>query len=365
VNHPTATSERRSADTDTFRHDRVTATVASPLDVTLDLPRAALSVNGVTRHIGGRDVVDHVSFDVADGELVVIVGPSGCGKSSLLRSIAGLDPVVAGHIVLDGSDVSALPPEKRRIGLVFQDHALFPHRRVDQNIAFGLTHLDRGARARRVDELLELVRLPGVADRYPHELSGGEQQRIALARALAPDPAVVLLDEPFASLDPSLRDDVRNDVIEALRLRNAAAVLVTHDREEALALGDRVAVMSAGRMLQIDRPDVVYERPIDQFVATFLGEASFLPDPDRPGVTMMARPHDLTLSSDARSTDGAADRVTARRYLGAAWRYTVERSDGSVVDVDLAGGPTTTPLDVGDTCTVVVDAGHPLHRLPA
>ena len=351
------------SDATATRFPKATTTVTVPhsMDAKLDQPQVALSVNGVTRHIGGRDVVDEVSFDVADGELVVIVGPSGCGKSTLLRAIAGLDPMVAGHIVLDGRDITALPPEKRRIGLVFQDHALFPHRRVDQNIAFGLTHLDRGARGRRVDELLELVRLPGVAKRYPHELSGGEQQRIALARALAPDPAVVLLDEPFASLDPSLRDDVRTDVIEALRLRNAAAVLVTHDREEALALGDRVAVMSAGKMLQIDRPDEVYERPSDRFVATLLGDASFLPDPDSPELTMMARPHDLTIAADG---DGD-DHVTARRYLGAAWRYTVQRSDGSVVDVDLPGGPSATPLAVGDACTVVVDAGHPLHRLPA
>jgi iron(III) transport system ATP-binding protein len=331
------------------------------MDAVLDQPRPALAVSDITRRIAGRDVVDSVSFDVADGELVVIVGPSGCGKSSLLRAIAGLDPVVTGRVVLDGTDVSALPPEKRRIGLVFQDHALFPHRRVSQNIAFGLSHLDRSARARRVDELLELVRLPGVGKRYPHELSGGEQQRIALARALAPDPAVVLLDEPFASLDPSLRDDVRTDVIEALRLRNAAAVLVTHDREEALALGDRVAVMSAGRMLQIDRPDEVYERPNDRFVATFLGEASFLADPDDPGSAMMARPHDLSLAIDG---DGA-DRIAARRYLGATWRYTVRRGDGTEVDVDMVGGPGTTPLQVGDACTVLVDAGHPLHRLPA
>ncbi len=355
---------RQVSTSDRFRAEQVTATVPTSMDAVLDQPRPALSVSDMTRRIAGRDVVDGVSFDVADGELVVIVGPSGCGKSSLLRAIAGLDPVVAGRVVLDGADVSTLPPEKRRIGLVFQDHALFPHRRVEQNIAFGLTHLDRAARSRRVDELLELVRLPGVGKRYPHELSGGEQQRIALARALAPDPAVVLLDEPFASLDPSLRDDVRTDVIEALRLRNAAAVLVTHDREEALALGDRVAVMSAGRMLQIDRPDEVYERPSDRFVATFLGEASFLADPDDPGLAMMARPHDLSLATGGDSVS-SADRIVARRYLGATWRYTVRRADDTEVDVDVAGGPGTTPLRIGDACTVLVDAGHPLHRLPA
>lgn len=331
-----------------------------PAQVTPAQRPAALSVNGVTRHIAGRNVVNQVSFDVADGEIVVIVGPSGCGKSSLLRSIAGLDPIAAGRIALAGHDVTAMPPEKRRIGLVFQDHALFPHRRVEANIAFGLPHLDRAARSRRIAELLELVQLPGVAKRYPHELSGGEQQRIALARALAPNPAVVLLDEPFAGLDPSLRDDVRTEVIAALRRRNAAAVLVTHDREEALALGDRVAVMSNGQLHQIDRPEELFERPRDRFVATFLGEASFLPDPDAPGLVMMARPHDLTLVAD-----GGPDVVTARRYLGATWRYTVRRSDGSDVEVESAGGPGIVPREVGDRCTVLADAGHALHRLPA
>jgi iron(III) transport system ATP-binding protein len=317
----------------------------------------ALAVHGVRREIGGRAIVDDVSFEVADGELFALVGPSGCGKSSLLRLIAGLDATAGGRVVLAGRDVTALPPEKRRIGLVFQDHALFPHRRIDQNIAFGLDRMDRRARARRVDELLELVRLPGMAKRYPHELSGGEQQRIALARALAPDPAVVLLDEPFASLDPSLRDDVRTDVVAALRDRGAAAVMVTHERDEALAIGDRVAVMSTGRILQIDRPEEVYERPVDRFVAEFLGEAAFLPADD--GRVAMVRPHDLSV------VDGGADVIVDRRYLGAVWRYDVRRADGTVVAVDVAAGPGDRSLRVGGQVTVSVAADHPLHHLPA
>lgn len=327
------------------------------VDQAHETPCPALAVDDVSRKIADLDIVDHVSFEVAVGELMVLVGPSGCGKSSLLRVIAGLDRAANGRVVLDGEDITALPPEKRRIGLVFQDHALFPHRRVDQNIAFGLTDLDRRARSKRVDELLELVRLPGVGNRYPHELSGGEQQRIALARALAPDPAVVLLDEPFASLDPSLRDEVRGDVVAALRERNAAAVLVTHERDEALALGDRVAVMSSGKVLQIGRPDEVYERPVDRFVAEFLGEASFLPDAD--GHVAMARPHDLSM------TAGGVDTVAARRYLGSTWRFEVHRADGVVVDVDVPVGPGDAALPVGAAVTVTVTAAHPLHRLPA
>ncbi len=317
----------------------------------------ALAVHGARREIGGRAIVDDVSFEVADGELFALVGPSGCGKSSLLRLIAGLDPAAGGRVVLAGRDVTTLAPEKRRIGLVFQDHALFPHRRIDQNIAFGLGRMDRRDRARRVEELLELVRLPGMAKRYPHELSGGEQQRIALARALAPDPAVVLLDEPFASLDPSLRDDVRTDVVAALRDRGAAAVMVTHERDEALAIGDRVAVMSAGRILQIDRPEEVYERPVDRFVAEFLGEAAFLPADD--GRVAMVRPHDLAVS------DGGPDVIVDRRYLGAVWRYDVRRADGPVVAVDVAAGPGDRSLQVGGQVTVSVAADHPLHHLPA
>ncbi len=320
-------------------------------------PAAALSVAGVSCEIDGRTIVDRATFDVCESELFVLIGPSGCGKSTLLRAIAGLDPTARGRLGLEGRDITNVAPEHRRIGLVFQDHALFPHRRIDQNIAFGIAHLDRRERSRRVGELLELVRLPGMAKRYPHELSGGEQQRIALARALAPDPAVVLLDEPFASLDPSLRDDVRNDVVGALRARGAAAVLVTHDRDEALALGNRIAVMANGTILQIGRPDDIYERPVDRFVAEFMGEASFLAD--AAGTVLMARPHDLELFLDGD------DVVIDRKYLGAVWRYVIQRPDGTTVSVDQASSPVSPGVPVGARCRVGVSAAHPLHRLPA
>jgi iron(III) transport system ATP-binding protein len=321
----------------------------------------ALSVRGLRRVIAGRPVVDGVDLDVADGELVALVGPSGCGKSTLLRGIAGLDPV-DGQVVVAGRDVSALPPERRHVGLVFQDHALFPHLRVEQNLVFGVRELSRAERSTLVGELLELVRLPGVGRRFPHELSGGEQQRIALARALAPRPPVVLLDEPFANLDASLRDELRADVVAALRTRGTSAVLVTHDRDEALQLGDRVAVMRDGRILQVGDPESVYEAPVDRFVAAFLGDAAFLAVSDagsdtdhEAGVVAMARPHDLTIVS------GGDDRVAAHRYLGSVRRYEIARSDGTTVQAEV---PSSTPmLAVGSPCTVEVIAGHQLHRL--
>jgi iron(III) transport system ATP-binding protein len=312
----------------------------------------ALRVDRLVGLLGGRRVVDDVSLDVMPGELVTLVGPSGCGKSTLLRLVAGLERAETGAVVLDGCDVTHLPAERRRVGLVFQDHALYPHLRVAGNVAFGLRHLSRTERRRRVGELLELVRLPHAARRYPHELSGGEQQRVALARALAPEPQVVLLDEPFASLDASLRDELRAEVVSALRSRGATAVLVTHDRDEALATGDRVAVMGQGRLHHVGTADEVYERPVDRFVASFLGPAAFLPAGG--GGVLMARPHDLGVTS------GGAAEIVARTYLGAAWRYTVRQPDGSTVLVDVS---TTQPLDVGAAVTVSVVADHPLHQL--
>jgi iron(III) transport system ATP-binding protein len=311
----------------------------------------ALRVEGLSRSIAGRPIVDGVDLALERGELLTLVGPSGCGKSTLLRLIAGLEPAGSGRVWLDGVEVTDRVPEERRIGFVFQESALFGHLRVEQNIAFGLRHLDRATRRARVAEMLDLVHLPDVARRYPHQLSGGEQHRIALARALAPGPAVVLLDEPFASLDEVLREELGHQVADILRSTDTAAILVTHDRHEALTLGDRVAVMRGGRILQCDTPEGVYRRPVDRFVAGFVEVASFIGgDTDTVDVV---RPHQIEVSP------GGPDTVTRVEFLGASMRYTVRRSDGSEVVADR--GPSD-GLTVGDGCTIHVLSSD-FHRL--
>lgn len=307
----------------------------------------AVRITGFRRTLGTKVVLDGVDLSVLPGELVTLVGPSGCGKTTLLRAVAGLEALDGGTLHLGGRDVTTLAPEKRRVGLVFQDNALFAHLRVERNIAFGLRHLSRGDRAGRVAEMLDLVKLSHLARRWPHQLSGGEQQRVALARALAPHPDVVLLDEPFGALDEVLREELGWEVKAILAKRNTAAILVTHDRHEAMTLGDRVAVMDEGRILQCAPPRVAYDAPATRFVADFLAVASYVRSPD--GSDTLVRPHQL------RVTAGGPHIVMRVEFLGATHRYTVRSQDGETIVADL--GPDE-PLRAGVSCTVtVVDDG--------
>lgn len=303
----------------------------------------ALEVRGARRRLGGRNVLNGVDLAVAPGELVTLVGASGCGKSTLLRAIAGIEFLDAGSVSLAGVDVSSVSAEKRRVGLVFQDNALFGHLRVVRNIAFGLQHLPKAERKERVSEMLDLVKLGHLARRYPHQLSGGEQQRVALARALAPQPAVVLMDEPFGALDEVLREELGWEVKGILAKRNTAAILVTHDRHEAITLGDRVAVMDDGKIIQCASPRTVYESPVTKFVADFLAVSSYLPSAS--GTETMVRPHQL------RVRPGGPHTVFRVEFLGANHRYTIRSHDGTTLVADL--GPEQ-PLVVGDACDVEV-----------
>ena len=237
-------------------------------------------LEGVEKSYGAVHAVAGVDLELTSGELLSVLGPSGCGKTTLLRLIAGFEEPDAGTITVAG-DVVAGPgawvaPEKRRIGMVFQDYALFPHLRVEANVAFGLNRRSAGEREALTRRTLELVGLQHKSGCYPHELSGGERQRVALARALAPEPEIVLLDEPFSSLDATLRADLRREVELILREAEATALLVTHDQEEALALGDRLAVMRGGRLVQVGRPEDVYARPAGRWAAQFVGEVNVL-----------------------------------------------------------------------------------------
>jgi iron(III) transport system ATP-binding protein len=219
-----------------------------------------------------------ISLEAFAQEFLVVLGPSGSGKTTLLRLIAGLEMPQSGRIELAGCDVTNVrrfPPEQRGVGMVFQDYALFPHLTVEENIAFGLAGRN-GAKQLLVQELLELVGLAGLGERYPHELSGGEQQRVALARTLAPRPKVILLDEPFSNLDADLRREMRSEVRAILRQLESTVILVTHDQEEAFDLGDRIAVLQQGRLEQLGTPEEIYTAPATRFVAEFIGRADFL-----------------------------------------------------------------------------------------
>ncbi len=325
-----------------------------------------LCLRRIVKRFDDVTAVAGVDLDVERNEIVALVGPSGCGKSTLLRVIAGLHPADEGTVAMGGALVDdgtrQVPPERRRIGLVFQDHALFPHLTVADNIGFGLRDVEAPERQRRVGDMLSLVSLDGFGGRYPHELSGGERQRVALARALAPAPDIMLLDEPFASLDHNLRVQLRADVVDALRATQTAAVFVTHDQSEALAIGDRIVVMRAGRCEQVGTPAEVFHEPANRFTASFMGDASFLGiDGDARTVlgpldvaavrstqetsttVAMVRPDDVRFEPDPSGTA----RVGAAEYRGSHWLLTVEVPGGEVLQAHASQLLTPAPDDRG------------------
>ncbi len=244
-----------------------------------------LTVRGLGKSFGVTRVLSGLDLDVVPGSLAAVLGPSGCGKTTLLRVVAGFERPDDGTVELDGRVVAspsmAIPPERRRVGIVPQEGALFPHLSVAANVAYGLRR--RNGRHGRVDDVLALVGLADYGERMPHELSGGQQQRVALARALAPEPALILLDEPFSALDTGLRAAVRDDVREALRAAGQTAVLVTHDQQEALSMADSVAIMRDGMVVQSASPSDLYAAPVDAGVARFVGEAMVVPADLRHG----------------------------------------------------------------------------------
>lgn len=310
----------------------------------------ALEARGLVRRYGDVVAVDHVDLVVPRGGLTALLGPSGCGKSTALRLIAGLDSG-EGVIDIDGERVTGgrrdVPPEARGVGLVFQDSVLFPHLSVRANVEYGLRGSDRGARAMR---MLEMLDIPHLAGRFPSEISGGEQQRTALARTLATGPRLVLLDEPFAHLDASLRERVRDETLLALERTGTSALLVTHDQSEALAVADHLVVMNRGRVHQAGAPREVYARPADRFTAEFVGRATLVParvasagvaetpigrvEVDRatpPGPRLaVLRPEALAIVDDGRGVPG---RIEATSFRGADELRRVRLRGGTIIEV--------------------------------
>lgn len=323
-------------------------------------------------------VVKDLSFSVAAGDIACLLGPSGCGKSTILRAIAGFEAIREGQIVLDGKLISTpsdiLAPEKRGIGMVFQDYALFPHLNIQQNLEFGLAKDSQMVRKERTLELLELVDLHGYEKRFPHELSGGQQQRVALARALAPKPSLLLLDEPFSNLDAELRNRLGLDVRMILKELEMSAILVTHDQKEAFAMADHIGVIDQGRIQQWGRPFELYHEPVNRFVAGFIGQGSFIPGtcishesfdselgqikgnraynfPEQSCVDILIRPDDIVFDPES-PLHGI---ISAKTFAGTNTHYLIKLPSEREIQ---ASFPSHQDLNLGDTVHFGLDAEH-------
>ncbi|RYX94333.1 MAG: ABC transporter ATP-binding protein [Comamonadaceae bacterium] len=337
-------------------------------------------------HYAGRPkpAVDGVSFQLQAGDIGVLIGPSGCGKTTLLRAVAGLERAQSGQIILAGETVSSaerhVPAENRRIGMVFQDYALFPHLDVGRNVAFGLNHLKPAQRQQRVHDVLTLVGLADAGKRFPHELSGGQQQRVALARALAPEPRLLLLDEPFSNLDVDLRERLAHEVRGILKAAGATALFVTHDQLEAFAIGDHIGVMHHGKLHQWDDAYSLYHRPATRFVADFIGHGVFAPariaqlDGNVVVHTALGDLADLKeCPLPAAYADGLCDvllraddivhddsspvkaRILRKSFRGSEFLYTLELTSGETV---LAHVPSHHDHDIGEWIGIRPEVDH-------
>lgn len=337
-----------------------------------------LSLKNVQCSYDDRVVVRDLSMHVNRGSLVCLLGPSGCGKTTVLRAIAGFHALDAGEIQINDRPVSSpgftMPPEKRRLGMVFQDYALFPHLDVARNIAFGLGSLPKKHQSQIVEAMLEIVGLAGMENRFPHELSGGQQQRVALARALAPQPDLILMDEPFSNLDIDLRERLSDEVRQILKKQGITMVLVTHDQHEAFALGDQVGVMHEGKLLQWDTPYNLYHEPNCRFVADFIGQGVFIDGtlvaPDQietslgvykgnraydwgPGaaIEMLLRPDDVVPDPDS----DLKVEVMQKAFKGAEIMYTLQLPDGRRL---LSLFPSHANHRIGEKVGIRIEADH-------
>jgi len=335
-----------------------------------------LEVDNIACSYGRQTVVRDLTFAVTEGYIACLLGPSGCGKTTVLRAIAGFHPVDAGEVRIEGRTVSSvgydLAPERRQVGMVFQDHALFPHLTVAENVRFGLRGVARAGDI--AEQMLDRVGLGGMGRRYPHELSGGQQQRVALARALAPTPRLLLMDEPFSNLDLDTREKLSHEVRDILKEYGTTGILVTHDQHDAFALCDRVGVMAAGRLVQWDTPYNLYHEPASRFVADFIGDGVFLPGtlvtPDSVQTSLgtvrgnraytwpVGSPIDVLLRPDdvIPGEDGDLGAVVERKaFKGAEILYTLDLDDGTRV---LSLFPSHADHAVGERVNIRLKADH-------
>ncbi len=347
---------------------------------------AKLEIKDVHKSFGKNHVVKGINLSIGDGEFLCLLGPSGCGKTTLLRMIAGLTETDEGQIIINGKDMTDLPPDKRSNGMVFQNYALFPHMTVEQNIAYGLKRhrVPKDETKRRVQFGLELVRLEGLGKRYPRELSGGQQQRVALARALVMNPDLLLLDEPLSNLDAKLRKEMRLEIRNIQKKLNVTTIFVTHDQEEALTMADTIAIMNGGVVEQLGSPLEMYEHPNTQFVASFIGGTNLIEGEVvtsegnavtvRCGKTMLRgltnntltpgqkvitsqRPERLRLHANGETGGNCVrGKITTRVYLGASIRFVVEDEEGRNIIVDLPINEDLEIYKTGAPCFVIWDS---------